>query len=273
MIIPEKLCGIIGWPLGHTMSPLLHNWGFAQLGLPLTYMAFPTPPDRLETFLAGVRALPVWGLSVTIPHKRAVMAACDHLTERAKAVGAVNTLYWRDGKLWGENTDVAGFLAPLHAQEDLPQKAIVLGAGGAARAAVAGLQELGLTVFVSARTLEKAQALTDELGGTPLPWEERTQALDGAGLVVNATPLGMSGERQEQSPWPAETWTPSMTAYDMVYNPLETRMLREAKAAGASPIDGLSMFVGQGLEQFRLWTGQELDEKEARSLLAHALGL
>lgn len=256
MRIPEKICGIIGWPLGHSLSPLVHNWGFEQLGLPMAYTAFPCPPGRLAGVMTGVCALPVWGLSVTIPHKEAVMEFVDGLTDRARGVGAVNTLYWDGETLMGDNTDVLGFMAPLREARAV-QTAVVLGAGGAARAAVYGLRELGVNnVLVAARRLEQAQSICADLGGEPIALETAPET--GAELVVNTTPLGMSGPNQDRSPWPAGAWRPFMTAYDMVYNPLTTRFLTEAAGAGARTIDGLSMFIGQAEAQFAAWTGRTL---------------
>ncbi|MUM77513.1 shikimate dehydrogenase [Pseudodesulfovibrio sp. F-1] len=262
--------GIIGWPLGHTLSPALHNWGFASLGLDADYQAWPTRPDELAGFIDRVREQSIRGVSVTIPHKRTVMPLLDRLTRRAQAVGAVNTLFWCDGLLWGENTDVTGLAAPLRALEKLPDTALVLGAGGAARAAVAALAELGMPeILVANRTPEKAHELARDLSARAVPWETRMD--QGAGLVCNTTPLGMSGELLDATPWDALRFTPGMIVYDIVYNPLRTRLLREAEAAGCVTVSGLEMFLHQGLAQFRLWTGREPDEAGARALLLNRL--
>jgi len=263
--------GIIGFPLGHTLSPTLHNWGFAQCGLDGRYEAYPVEPDDLPMFLAWVRSEPLHGLSVTIPHKRAVMDQLDRISDRATAVGAVNTLYWDGDVLCGENTDVIGFIEPLKPLA-LPGSAVVLGAGGAARAVVAGLLELGVPeVVVANRTHEKAVALADDFGVSVVPWEERHEVAPG--LICNTTPLGMSGTMQDRSPWDADRFPTDAIAYDIVYNPLRTRFLAEAEAAGCRTIDGLSMFLYQGLAQFRLWTGRELDADGARAVLLDALGM
>lgn len=268
MLIPRHLCGIIGWPLGHTLSPLLHNWGFGQLDWPGAYLAFPTPPEGLEAFLDAVRALPVHGLSVTIPHKRAVMPRLDAVSPAAQAMGAVNTLYWQGDRLCGENTDVAGFLAPLAGRRF--ESALVLGVGGAARAVVYGLKTSGVAdVAATGRDVAKVRDFCAELGCRPVAWDVRTA--ERPDLLVNATPLGMSGERQGQSPWPAQAFLSGQTAYDLVYNPLRTRFLDEAALAGCEIIDGLGMFLGQGVEQFRLWTGLQLPVAPARELLRQAL--
>jgi shikimate dehydrogenase len=195
----------------------------------------------------------------------------DRLTERARKLGAVNTLYWDEDLLCGDNTDVEGFVASLRGR--VFRSALVLGAGGAARAALAGLLELGVSaVAVCNHHRERAQKLAEEFGVRCADWEER--AAYGADLVVNATPLGMRGAREGQSPLPPEAFTRAqadLLAYDMVYAPLTTRFLAEAEAAGRQVQDGLSMFVAQAQAQFRLWTGREFSVPEARALLLHEL--
>lgn len=268
---PSALYGIIGHPLGHTMSPPLHNWAFARLGIPGEYRAFPTPPEELADFMRRMRETPIAGASVTIPHKIAVLPFLDGVSDRVRAVGAANTLYWAEGRLLGENTDVAGFTAPLKALPAIPGSALVLGAGGAARAVLAGLAELGVAdTAVTARDPAKSSALAAEFGVRALPWEERAAAR--AGLVVNATPLGMLGERQHVSPLPEDADPdPDQIAYDLVYNPVRTRFLARAEAAGCRTIDGLEMFLHQAAEQFRLWTGAVFDMAEARTLVLNLL--
>jgi shikimate dehydrogenase len=262
--------GIIGWPLGHTMSPALHNWGFAELGLDARYTAWPLEPDDLPAFMERVRTEPVHGLSVTIPHKRAVMAHLDRISDRALAIGAVNTVYWDGDALCGENTDVIGVVAPLRSLAPLPRSAMVLGAGGAARAAVAGFLELGIErVAVSNRTQAKGDSLAADFGVECVPWSERMDT--DWELICNTTPLGMSGDMEGLTPWDADRFAPGAVAYDIVYNPLETRFLAEAGAAGCRTVSGLEMFLHQGLAQFRLWTGRDMDEAGARQLLLAAL--
>ncbi|WP_319582367.1 shikimate dehydrogenase [uncultured Pseudodesulfovibrio sp.] len=267
----SRAYGIIGWPLGHTMSPALHNWGFTELGIDAQYWAWPLETKDLPEFMERVRTEPILGLSVTIPHKRTVMAHLDRISDRARAIGAVNTVYWDGDVLCGENTDVIGVVAPLRSLDSMPDSAIVLGAGGAARAAVAGFLELGIPrVAVSNRTLSKAETLAAEFEVECVPWDKR---MDGDWeLVCNTTPLGMSGDLQGVSPWDEDRFARGAVAYDIVYNPLETRFLAEAGAAGCRTVSGLEMFLHQGLAQFRLWTGQNMDEAGARRLLLSALG-
>lgn len=271
--IPQRLYGIIGHPLAQTLSPLLHNWGFARLGLPASYLAFPTPPGRLGEVMAAVRALPVSGLSVTIPHKEALLPLLDEVTDLARSVGAVNTLFWREGRLVGHNTDVEGFTAPLRVLAGAGaslDSALVLGAGGAARAVMAGLAELGAgRVYVANRDPDRARSLAEEWGAQAVPWQERA-GVD-ARLVVNSTPMGMAGKAPDLSPIPPEFWRPGRIAYDLVYNPLRTLFLRQAEAGGAQTVDGLAMFAAQGAAQFRLWTGLEPPMDEAVGILRQAL--
>ncbi|CCH49399.1 shikimate dehydrogenase [Pseudodesulfovibrio piezophilus] len=265
------LYGIIGWPLGHTMSPTLHNWGFRQSGADAAYAAYPLEPDQIPDFMRRVRDEPFLGLSVTIPHKRTVMEFLDHMTDRAVRVGAVNTLYWDEGKLCGENTDVLGLIAPLRHMQPLPASAMILGAGGAARAAVVGFKELGIAdIAIANRTGEKAEALAEEFSIRAVAWESRME--EEPALICNTTPLGMSGTMETFSPWDAKRFPAGCTVYDIVYNPLETRLLREAAAVGCGTVSGLEMFLHQGLAQFRLWTGKDMDEAGARALLLCALG-
>ncbi|MBI4805082.1 MAG: shikimate dehydrogenase [Desulfovibrio sp.] len=271
-LIPERVFGIIGHPLGHTMSPLLHNWGFTRMGIKASYVAFPTPPERLEAIIQAVRTLPVSGLSVTIPHKEAVIPLLDSVSPLATQTGAVNTLVWEDHALVGHNTDVAGFVSPLLEREHIPASALVLGAGGAAKAVLAGLFDIGVrNVTVANRNVERATALAAQFGAHAVGWERRHGVE--AHLVVNTTPMGMAGKAQADSPLPQEYWTPGHLAYDLVYNPRETVFLRQARIAGAVTIDGLSMFAAQGAAQFKLWTGLDLPMREVKELLASALGV
>jgi shikimate dehydrogenase len=267
---PKKLYGIFGYPLGHSLSPLLHNFGFEAKGIESVYMAFSVAPEDLARAIGGVRALPVSGASVTIPHKISVMEYLDDLTDRARVVGAVNTLDWRGGRLFGDNTDVAGVAAPLRLTEGRFKRVLVLGAGGAARACLAALQELEIPeIFVTNRNKARAENLAKDFGCSLLRWSERNQQFD---LFINSTPLGMLGENEAQSPLEEGVLSPESTVFDLVYNPLETKLIRQAESAGAKAISGLEMFLHQGLEQFRLWTGERLDPEAARRKLAAALG-
>ncbi|WP_027361491.1 shikimate dehydrogenase [Halodesulfovibrio aestuarii] len=268
----KKLYGIIGHPLGHTMSPALHNSGFNMFSLQSVYMAFPTPPEKLADFMKSFRTVPIHGASVTIPHKEAVMRYVDKVTPRASAVGAVNTLYWEKDLIVGDNTDVLGFMAPLKDKKNTSKKALVLGAGGAAKAVLAGLQELGTSdITICNRTLQRAEKLAATFKVNTITWDERGSVV--ADLVINTTPMGMAGEHVNETPYLAEMFTEHGVAYDLVYNPLETTFLRAAKEAGWETIDGLHMFAAQGAEQFRLWTGKKLPHDHIRKLVSNLLRL
>ncbi|XPV76063.1 MAG: shikimate dehydrogenase [Desulfovibrio sp.] len=262
-----KKYGIIGHPLGHTMSPTLHNWGFATKSIQATYGPWPTTPEELPAFMERFRNEPIHGLSITIPHKEAVGEYADELTEAAKNAGAVNTLYRRGDKIIATNTDINGISDPVKARALDIQSALILGAGGAARAAVYAMKEMGVShIYISNRTESRAQELADEFHINLTPWNDRANlSFD---LLINSTPLGMSGNLEALNPWPEETILPANAyIFDLVYNPMETQLLKFAKRCGCKTISGLEMFIYQGLEQFRLWTGEELDAQKARELI------
>lgn len=283
---PRFIYGILGNPVSQSLSPLLHNWGFGLSEFPGVYLGFAKTAAELPDFMHSVRTLPVTGLSVTIPHKEAIIPYLDALTDRAKAVGAVNTVFWKDGKLVGENTDVAGFLGPLVKPEVSMDfsSALVLGAGGAARAVLAGIAELGIkNVLVVARRKVQAETLVEELGplkkdaswkargwpGDKSGWDDIFKALPQC-LVINTTPLGMYGKAEGQSPIPADAWPcadKESLAYDLVYNPARTRFLEDAAANGWKTQEGLDFFAIQGQEQFRLWTSRLLPLEQSKTLL------
>lgn len=256
MEFPTQLFGIIGYPLGHSMSPALHNWAFKNANYPGVYLAWPIEEAKLADFFAAARTLKIMGGNITIPHKVAARGFMDKLSERAGKIGAINTFYWREGKLCGENTDVAGFMAPL--LDKSFSHALVLGAGGAARAIMAGLRELGvMRITVANRTAQKAIDLARDFDAQAVPWEDRLDVP--SDLIVNATALGMQGERVDMTAYPARGFAgKSGLAYDIVYNPPESRFLREAKDNGWQTLNGLPMFVEQARAAFFLWTDREM---------------
>lgn len=270
MQTPGKLFGIIGYPLAQSMSPMLHNWGFEQTGFSGVYMLWPTAPEKLEDFFKAVRTLPISGGSITLPHKVTSMPFLDKVTERAKKVGAVNAFYWEGGTLCGENTDVTGFLDPIRSRSFA--SALVIGAGGACRAVLAGLKELGIArIGITNRTEAKAEALAKDFDITFVPYAERASI--GAELVVNSTSQGMKGDYVNETAFPKEGFKGKGLAYDIVYNPVKTRFMKEAEEAGWEVQGGLDMFVGQAREAFRLWTSGELPHEGATALVKKALGL
>jgi shikimate dehydrogenase len=284
--------GLIGYPLAHSLSPQMHHAALQAAGLEGEYTLYPIFPlpegaGVLEKLLAKLRRGELRGLNVTIPHKQNVIAWLDELTGQARDIGAVNTLLMQGGRLVGDNTDAAGFLADLdrlvsrEAQPaGCPQAplALVLGAGGSARAVVYALASSGWQVTVSARRLEQAQGLAASLstclGKAPTI---NTLPLDASGLpmdspprlIVNTTPVGMFRHHPEPtgsdvasagaSPWP-EKWLlpPGAAIYDLVYNPPETPLMRDARASGHPVSNGLGMLAEQAALAFKRWTGRKV---------------
>lgn len=266
----EKLFAIVGCPLGHSLSPELHSWAFDEIGYPGIYMAFEQKPENLARFYDAVRTLPVSGGNITIPFKVDSMRYVDGVSERAKRIGAMNTFYWKDGRLLGENTDVIGFMAPLRGRKI--DSALILGAGGVSRAAIVALQELGVPdIRITNRTPEKASALAEEFGIQAVPYEDRAGC--GCSLVINATCLGMKDRWQDMSAFPEEGFGGrGGLAYDIVYTPEDTRFLKDARAHGWECQSGLAMFVEQARAAFRLWTGKDMPSEGAYALVRRALG-
>ena len=268
---PSAIYGIIGRPLAHSLSPMLHTTAFRLLGIPAVLTPWPLETGQLPAFMKAFRLLNIQGACVTLPHKRAIMPLLDEITDRAGAVGAVNLIYRHQGKICGDNTDVPGFIEPLRANPPTPNaRTLILGCGGAARAAAAGLQAMGLVdITVAGRHPDRLGKMAADFGLKQAAWAER-RAVE-ADLVVNCTPLGLKDGFEEQTAYEAEWFAGrSGIAYDLVYTPVETRFLREARQAGWRAIDGLAMFLGQADAQFFTWTGQHLP-KEARQTVVKAL--
>jgi shikimate dehydrogenase len=249
------LCGIVLHPAGHTRSPALHNAAFRALGLDAVYLAFDVPPEALGAAIAGARALGVRQLAVSIPHKQAVMEHLDVVDETARAIGAVNTVTrTTDGRLAGSNTDWLGVVRTLEKHRSLDgAAAVVLGAGGTARASVYGLVARGARVTVLNRTESRAAALAEELGAAASGGLPGLADLE-HDVLVNTTSVGLG---DDASPVPAHALRPDSLVLDAVYEPERTRLLRDAEARGALPISGRWMLIHQAAEQLRLWTGKE----------------
>jgi shikimate dehydrogenase len=279
----SRKVALFGWPVAHSLSPAMHNAAFRALGLDWRYVLLPVPPEQLKTGLAGLLSGEHEGANVTVPHKSAVMDYLDEIDEAAGAIGAVNTIAVRGKRLIGYNTDAPGFLRALHdaGLEPSGRCALVLGAGGAARSVAFALAEAGCAVTIYNRTVRRAEALAGHLQGLELsgpavsvPGEAalRTLDLNRFDLLVNATTVGMWPDC-EDSPWPDGLSIPSRwKVFDLVYNPLETRLLREARRAGARAIDGLGMLVWQGALAFELWTGEAPPVSLMRAAALEALG-
>lgn len=255
----RKAACVIGWPIEHSRSPLIHNYWIKQLGLDAEYRREAVPPEGLAQFVSCLGDQGYVGANVTVPHKEAALALAD-ADERAKAVGAANTLWLDEGKLRATNTDVEGFINNLDAGapgwDRGLESAVVLGAGGAARAIVFGLLERGVErIHVVNRNFDRATALHGKFGQRvyPLRWEERTGLLAGSGLLVNATSLGMAG--QPTLDIDLNRLPPSAVVADIVYAPLETALLRAARDRTLRTVDGLGMLLHQAVGGFERWFG------------------
>lgn len=251
--------GLTGYPLQHTLSPLLHRAALDVSGLQGEYALYPVRPgeqDTLQELVRRLRSGELDGLNVTIPHKQTIIRCLDGLTPAVKAIGAVNTIYLKGGKIIGENTDFAGFLADLPRVLPDPSSAIVLGAGGAARAVVYALHAIRCDTYVVSRQPERARELVRQSDGArAIEIDAETLREVQPDLVVNATPAGMF-PNIDSSAWPAGLPLPKMAAiYDLVYHPPETRLTREARAAGLEASNGLGMLIEQAALAFELWTG------------------
>ncbi|OCG39977.1 shikimate dehydrogenase [Gilliamella sp. Bif1-4] len=265
---PYSIYGIIGYPLGHSMSPLIHTTSFQDYGIPAVLVPFPTPPEEIPTLFKSVRLLNIRGLCVTIPHKQAIIPYLDEVTDHVKKAGAANLVYWDGDKLCGDNTDIIGFMEPLQ-NKKLPadfKKVLLLGAGGAARAAVVGLQELGYTdITVTDIANDLPQALASEFNLKTISWEDRSKVE--AQIVINSTPLGMTGKFENQTPYKQAWFKGKGVAYDIVYTPYNTCFRQEAEKAGWESISGREMFIGQANAQFKIWTGKDLSERAKQAVI------
>jgi 3-dehydroquinate dehydratase / shikimate dehydrogenase len=248
--------GVIGSPIGHSLSPLLHNTAFKELNLNAVYIPFKVESDPVE-FVDEFPRLGLKGVSVTIPHKEAVEVICAELDPIAKSVGAVNTLNLRpDGKWVGTNTDARAAADSLEnaAGSLKDKKVVILGAGGAAKAVAFGVKEHGANVFLLNRTRERAEVLAEAVGGKAISHADLVDL--NADIIVNTTPIGMS-PNIDASPLEKEQIPQGSVVFDTVYNPLRTKLLKLAEERGCKTLEGVSMFINQGVRQFELWTGKK----------------
>lgn len=262
-----RLFGVIGNPVSHSLSPVMHNRALAATGVNGAYLAFPV--RDLPAAIRGLRSLGAKGISVTLPFKVAVMEHLDKIHESAAAAGAVNTIVNRGGELTGYNTDGEAAVTALLEKTPINGKtAAVIGAGGAARSIGAALSSAGARLIICNRSVASGKRLARRLNAEFTPLSE----FDGKGchILVNATPVGM-WPRVAATPVPKEAIRPEMVVMDIVYRPLQTRLLREAKAQGAFPVDGVSMFVHQGARQFELWTGKKAPVSEMQQAVLEVL--
>jgi shikimate dehydrogenase len=269
-----RLAGVIGWPVAHSRSPRLHGFWLDRLGLDGAYVPLAVPPDRFALAVQGLAAAGFRGANVTIPHKVAAFALCDAVEESASRAGAVNTLVFDQGRIVGSNTDGFGFLANLraHGVDPAAGPALLLGAGGAARAVAAALQDLGAAVHIAARDRSQAEALAAALPPLAvLDWAQTAAALGDHALLVNATPAGMAG----QAPLDLDLARAhaALVVSDLVYVPLETPLLAAARLRGLRAVGGLGMLLHQARPGFAAWFGQlpEVDQALADHVAADLL--
>ena len=258
------IAGVVGDPISHSLSPRLHGYWLQKYKIDGDYKAFHVTPDCLEDFVHLLKSNNISGLNLTVPHKEAIMALVDKIDDRARKIGAVNTVYFtQDGKLIGSNSDGYGFLK--HLKSSAPNwkadagPVVIIGAGGAARAVIVSLLEDGASeIRLCNRTIDRAENIKQELGDISIKvvkWEDRNQALAGANLLVNVTTLGMSG--QPKLDLSLKKLPQNAVVYDIVYNPLETELLRNARDQGNEIVDGLGMLLHQAVPGFKAWFGIE----------------
>ena len=263
-----KIYGILGRPVAHSLSPEMHNAAFRELKINAAYVAFPV--TDLVQAVAGLRGLAIQGVSVTIPFKEEIIPLIDELDPQAALIGAVNTLVNRDGLLTGYNTDWLGALRALQVRTSLRgEHVLILGAGGAARAIAFGVLKEGGRVSLADLDAPRAAALARDLQSEAIPLSRLDQCP--AAILVNATPVGMEPQAEE-IPIPPEYLGRFRLVMDAVYRPLETRLLKEARARGVAAIDGLQMLIYQATAQFELWTGRPAPLKTMARAAYQALG-
>jgi shikimate dehydrogenase len=266
---------LTGFPLTHSLSPVLHRAALAAAHLPGDYTLLPAAlPKDLTDILNRLRAGTLHGLNVTIPHKQSILPLLDALTDTARAIGAVNTVYVRDGQLIGDNTDAPGFLSDFQSWQSAPSAdnpILILGAGGAARAVAYALSRHGYTLHIAARRLDQARTLATDFalaGAHPLahssssPCSVCTLSLS---IIINTTPLGMSPDTQA-TPW-AHPFPANAAVYDLIYNPRETTFLQQARTARLPTRNGLGMLIEQAALAFEIWTGAPANREAMRTAL------
>ncbi|WP_404428781.1 shikimate dehydrogenase [Sutcliffiella horikoshii] len=273
----KSLYGVIGSPIAHSMSPLIHNNAFLQNGMDAHYHAFHVEPDQLETAVAGMRALGVTGFNVTIPHKEAIIPLLDSVEDAALQIGAVNTVVNKDGKLIGYNTDGRGYVEALKEVVGLKDKhVLIIGAGGAARAIFYTLAlEEGIQLDICNRTVSKSEDLIKEFSleriARSITVDQAAKEIKNYDVVVQTTSVGMFPQIND-TPLPLVSVKNHAVFSDIIYNPIETKLLREAKALGAITQNGVHMFAYQAALAFEIWTGKFPDTDRMKKLVEEHLG-
>ncbi len=271
--------GVVADPVGHSLSPQIHNAAFGAVGIDAVYVPFRVPYDVLGQFMEDVTRLGIKGLSVTIPHKEAIAKFLTKVDPAVKGIGAVNTVLFKDEEVLGYNTDykaamdclenaLGGAVPPGTPSPLQDKKVLVLGAGGVARAIMYGLQRRGAKATIAGRTRSRAQLLADTFGGKCVEWSARHTVAD---ILVNCTPVGMH-PNVDESPFNKSNLKPTMIVFDTVYNPESTLLLKEAKSHGCRTVTGVEMFVRQAELQFQLFTGMAAPSALMRETLKRAIG-
>ena len=260
-----RVCGVIGDPIEHSLSPILHNAAFNSLKLDYAFLAFKVKSVEVGNAINGMRALGIVGLNVTMPHKKSVISHLDEIDQTAKFLNAVNTIHNKNGKLFGFNTDGVGALKALKENGVNPagKKVLLLGSGGAARAIAYALAKEADELVVLNRTVEQAKELASLLNRTfskkvvadSLTPSAIQENLRGCDILVNATSVGMK-PNANQSVITPEWLKPNLAVMDIVYNPIETKLAKDAKSAGAKVVSGVEMLIYQGAASFEIWTGK-----------------
>ncbi len=257
-----KRAALIGDPVSHSLSPVMHNAAFAAMGIEAAYELWPTSPADLQVRIQAIHAGDILGVNVTVPHKQAVIPLCDDLSETARRIGAVNTLVLRAGRITGDNTDAYGFSRTFDAvlTGPVPGTALILGAGGAARAVAVALVDAGVrSVTITNRTRSRADALVETLRGAGVPgidvidWNDLLGTVGDAALLVNATSIGWHGDEIPVAPVVLDALDPASVVIDLTYR--ETALLRAVRERGIVATDGLPMLIHQGARSLELWTG------------------
>ncbi|ADL13280.1 shikimate dehydrogenase [Acetohalobium arabaticum] len=269
----RELVGLFGYPVKHSLSPVMHNTAFSKLDLDYLYLPFEVEPDNLKAAVEGIRGLNLRGVNLTIPHKEAVIPYLDQVSKEAELIGAVNTIKNEAGELIGYNTDGRGFVRSLQEEGFMPQNknVLIVGAGGAARAVAFQLGLEGVErLYVANRTFKKAEDLVSDIKKglemetvqpLPLKQEKLKKIISGIDLLVDTTPIGMHPESDVEPVIEPELIQPDMVVSDLVYNPVETSLLKAAKDRGAKTVSGLGMLVHQGAISFEIWTGKKAPVK------------
>ncbi|MFA5079852.1 MAG: shikimate dehydrogenase [Dehalococcoidia bacterium] len=274
------ICGLMGDPVEHSVSPAMHNAAFRRLGLNYAYLPFRVSKEGLPGAVQGIRALRIAGMNVTIPHKTSIIPLLDEIDPLARRIGAVNVIHNKDGRLSGSNTDADGFVRMITEQgiDGCGLHAVVLGAGGASRGVCFALASLGCQITILNRTMQKALDCAADMerctgrtfSALELNENNLAAALEEAGLVVNATSIGMAPHTGD-SPVDRGLLKRRHIVVDIVYNPVKTRLLREAEKAGARTIGGLDMLAWQGALSFEIWTGRRAPFDVMRRAAAEAV--